>query len=215
MSSIYVAHLGDHRYRYVGQTATRFTARVSSHYSQAKAGNKQPIYNFLRKHGKRVVFEVIETTDDLDNREKFWIATLREQGHSLLNCTDGGSRGQVFSDETRAKMSLARSMQVRTPEHISALHAGRDAWMKSPEGREIMQSRMAGENNPNYGVPWTPERRRKTMAARTSRLSEDDVRAIRKSASEGVMLKTIAEQYEMNPATISRIISRQRWAHVD
>lgn len=215
MGVIYGVHLGDYKYRYVGQTRTRFSARVSSHWSQARAGNKQPIYNLLRKHGDRVVFEILERTDDLDDRERFWIATFKEQGHRLLNCTDGGGRGQVFSDETRAKMSAAQAAWTRTPEHLLSLHAGRDAWMRTPEGKEFLSSKVRGEKNPNYGKPWSAERRAKTMASRQTLLSSDDVRTIRARVAAGESQKKVAADYNLNPATVSKIISRQRWAHVE
>jgi len=90
---IYAAHTGDYNYRYVGKTSRTLKYRVSVHRSNArKRRTKMPVHAWLRKHHLRVQWDVLEacTPETLDSRECFWIATLREQGHDLLNCTEGG-----------------------------------------------------------------------------------------------------------------------------
>lgn len=54
----------------------------------------------------------------------------------------------------------------------------------------------------------------KGMDTHNSILTDDDVREIRRLLSQGLMKKTIAEMYNIDPSTISRINSGTRWAHV-
>ena len=51
-------------------------------------------------------------------------------------------------------------------------------------------------------------------AARSQRLTEDDVRTIRERWSAGELQRVIASDYGVSRPTISRIVSREGWAHV-
>lgn len=59
-----------------------------------------------------------------------------------------------------------------------------------------------------------PERRPRGEKVVTSRLSADDVKAIRESAQRGSMLKTLAGQFGVSSRTIGRVVRREAWAHV-
>lgn len=48
-----------------------------------------------------------------------------------------------------------------------------------------------------------------------SKLTEKDVTAIRRMASSGYTNKTIAEQFPVNSLTVSRVVRRLTWKHVD
>jgi uncharacterized protein (DUF433 family) len=47
-----------------------------------------------------------------------------------------------------------------------------------------------------------------------SRLTEDDIRTIRRRAASGETQSAIAEDYGLNRANISHIVSRKTWAHI-
>jgi len=47
-----------------------------------------------------------------------------------------------------------------------------------------------------------------------AKVTEDDVREIRKLVSGGMMMKDAAVIYQISPCAISNIIHRHRWAHV-
>jgi hypothetical protein len=46
------------------------------------------------------------------------------------------------------------------------------------------------------------------------KLTEDDVRAIRRRYSSGERGRALAREFAVNPATISEIVNRRKWAHV-
>lgn len=47
-----------------------------------------------------------------------------------------------------------------------------------------------------------------------AKLTENDVREIRRKAKSGAIQRHLAEEYNVDPMQISRIISRKRWAHI-
>ena len=48
-----------------------------------------------------------------------------------------------------------------------------------------------------------------------ARLSDDDVREIRRLAVGGVTQRDLAAQYGVDQSLISRIVTRRRWAHLE
>lgn len=48
----------------------------------------------------------------------------------------------------------------------------------------------------------------------TSKLTEQQVRDIRRRASLGAVQQRLCEEYGMSPAAISQIVNKHRWAHV-
>jgi len=99
--------------RYVGKTVQYLHERHKAHIRAAKAGKRLPVHYWLRKqlaNGKRLVISLIEYAgQDWAERERFWIAEYRRQGHRLLNLTDGGEglSGHVFSQTHRERISAA------------------------------------------------------------------------------------------------------------
>lgn len=49
---------------------------------------------------------------------------------------------------------------------------------------------------------------------RRTKLCEKDIKAIRKLERDGVKQKHIAEKFSISPGYVSRILSRDEWAHV-
>lgn len=88
--------------KYIGQTIRPVRARWSAH----KRDTRYPIGRAIAKYGKENFrFEILETVDsreELDEREIYWIRefnTIRPTGYNL---TEGG-KGVVPSEETREK----------------------------------------------------------------------------------------------------------------
>lgn len=48
-----------------------------------------------------------------------------------------------------------------------------------------------------------------------AKFGPDTVRKIRHLAAQGLMYKTIAQRFNVGPMCISRIVKRERWAHLD
>lgn len=78
--------------KYIGQTK-RLKRRIAQHNSFSNNLANRPVCQWITKlltNGEHPIFNIIEETHDLDDREKYWIKNLKKQGIKLLNMTDGG-----------------------------------------------------------------------------------------------------------------------------
>lgn len=82
---------------YIGQTVKTLTERISQHFSDAKRGRSQPLYEDIRKYDKEMftyrILETIEDKDKLDNLERFYIDKYLNEGKQLYNKEIGGRKG--------------------------------------------------------------------------------------------------------------------------
>ena len=79
--------------KYIGKTTKSVEERYRKHLYNHKEGNTH-LYNAMRKHGvENFSIEIIEHTQNLDEREKFWIYTLSPE----YNMTKGGDGGDTSS----------------------------------------------------------------------------------------------------------------------
>ncbi|MFT4211002.1 MAG: NUMOD3 domain-containing DNA-binding protein [Microbacterium sp.] len=130
----------------------------------AQNGKKTPFADWLRKHTDRegVYFESLELVmsddlEDLGRAEQRWITTLREDGHRLLNLTEGGlgPRGYVWTQPQRdaaASRARGRSTGVSrrgpdSPNWGRAIHSDEQKarWSEQRRGS------ITGASNPNFG----------------------------------------------------------------
>lgn len=77
-----------------------------------------------------LILEEVLETDDLSDRERWWISFGRSEGWPLTNLTEGGEglSGMVFSQEHRAKISASnkgRRLTEETKTKLSAVAKGR------------------------------------------------------------------------------------------
>ncbi|MFK4761730.1 NUMOD3 domain-containing DNA-binding protein [Microbacterium sp. ZW T5_45] len=151
-------------FRYVGITTKSVDVRRRQHLKLSRAGRKSPFYDWLRKHdgeSEEVYFQPMELVmgDDLEAlgaAEERWIAVLREEGHPLLNLSDGGlgPRGYVWTAEQRAAASERSHGRKRPdirsgPEHpMWGTHRSEELKAKWSAERKGMNS---GAKNPNFG----------------------------------------------------------------
>ncbi|MBR4642208.1 MAG: GIY-YIG nuclease family protein [Selenomonadaceae bacterium] len=158
---------------YVGQTRQKFGTRIRQHKCDSKKA-KVGIGAAIRKYDwENFSVEVLETcpVEKLNEREIFWIRELNSKSPNGYNLTDGGDTGSKISEESRARMSVAkkgkpskRKGKTLTEEHkakISATKKGTPAHNKgkhmSEAQKAILSAANKGENNPNYGKHRTPE----------------------------------------------------------
>ena len=136
---------------YVGQTID-----LDEREKQHIRDHKQVIDGAIDKYGEenfdRYIIDVGYSKEELDEREKYWIAYYDTfEGSKHYNCTEGGEGvgsgenhpryGKKHSDETKKKMSEANKgeknpMYGKTP---------RD------ETKKKLSKANKGENNPCYG----------------------------------------------------------------
>lgn len=124
--------------RYVGKTIKYLHERHKVHIRSAKAGKRLPVHYWLRKqlaNGRRLAISLIEYAgQDWAERERFWIAEYRRQGHQLLNLTAGGEglAGYAMPQEHRQKIADA----LTTRQHFSCLRCGAPFTRKANEVRK-------------------------------------------------------------------------------
>ncbi len=100
--------------RYVGQTS-KGSSRFRSHLYSSKT-KTYPICIFIKELidvNLSPIFEIQEyvSIDQLDDREKYWIAVYKQLGSDLLNLTQGGSsvRGYIMTEESKSRFRLKRA----------------------------------------------------------------------------------------------------------
>jgi len=76
---------------YIGKTTKTIDQRFKGHFYKHKDGNTY-LYKSMRKYGFDMFqIEMIEQTDDLNVRERFWISQLKPH----YNMTEGGEGGDT------------------------------------------------------------------------------------------------------------------------
>ena len=125
--------------KYVGQTTRSVEQRFKEHFHE-----KTYIGNAMRKHSMKnftiEVIETCETREQLNEREKFWIAELKCMSPSGYNLTEGGEGiiGWERTPEYYAKLSVANKGKNKG-RHLSAEH------------RAKLSEMERGEKNPFFG----------------------------------------------------------------
>jgi hypothetical protein len=197
----------DGELRYIGKTARSPARRLAQHISDARR-LRRPCHLFhwirsLLAVGKGPTLWLLEAdipVDDLNHREKEWIAACRVWDCRLVNATDGGegTSGCYPSAETRAKLSVARLGKPMPPEvcaKISATHSGRP---KSSEHKAKVSAGLRGKTLPPEtraklsvslkGRSKSAEHREKIGAAHRGRVKSPEHRAKLSAANTGKKL---------------------------
>ena len=147
---------------YVGQTTQSLKQRFGQH-----ARAKSYIGNAIRKYGREnFVCEIIEectTLEELDERERFWIAEFDCIYPKGYNRTPGGDSVRGGSPALNAKRSAAmkKVWATRSPDERSNMAKNREA-AKTPEERSATARKSAATRIANS----TPEERSATAIAR-------------------------------------------------
>lgn len=130
---------------YVGQTSKSIDARLSAHIKCAKRKVNRYLYDSMNHHGYDnfiiELIESVETKNEADEREKFWInhlTTLYPMGYNMTSGGGGGNtllayseeekkafyakqqesrKGYSHSEETRNKISESKTGQILSTEH--------------------------------------------------------------------------------------------------
>ena len=127
--------------RYVGKTAKSLQWRVAHHLRQARRmGRKHRSVNWLRgliKEGIRpqvIELERVESGEDWEEAERFWIEYMRFLGAKLLNMTLGGEGavGHKQTQEHKDKIAAA----LRTRKQCKCLLCGKLFWRKNNQVRK-------------------------------------------------------------------------------
>lgn len=128
-------HIFENEKRYTGQTSNTPERRLSEHMTESNLVSNTHKNNWLRILKNLNLTPIIHIEEecneiDADERETYWIAKLREDGHRLTNSTDGGrgcrgyKRSKESIDKQIARM-IGKSMSEETKEKIRAKKIGK------------------------------------------------------------------------------------------
>jgi group I intron endonuclease len=219
---------------YIGQTTRSLNGRVSSHMREARKGkrSKSAFHNALLKHGlgsfEIEVVENCDTIDQLNERERHWIATLKTICPSGYNIEEGGKHF-VMSEATRAKLR-GRKLSDETRHLISQINRNRSPeWNKKISDaakRRIptdnqRRALAAGCTRPRTAaeIEWL-----KGETNPRALLTDDQVREIRRLYSSNTSndrwahkeytQDRLARMFNVKQITISTFVTRKAWKHI-
>jgi len=132
--------------RYVGRSKYDTAGkRLKRHLWDAK-GRKKSLYkcqwiNSVQSAGGEIVATVLEfglSWEESCEREIFYIAKHKSEGHPLTNLTDGGEGvlGWIPSKETRDKISAGNLGKIHSAEHRAKIGVANRGKIVSAESRE-------------------------------------------------------------------------------
>lgn len=122
---------------YIGKTTKSIAVRLKEHKYRSKTGNTY-LHKAIRKYGEDQfsieLLESVQTNDDLNHREIYWIATLSPQ----YNMTKGGDGGDT-SNSPNYKSAIKKAHQNR-PRHKYATFGMKGKRQSSKFFESIKQS---------------------------------------------------------------------------
>lgn len=218
--------------RYVGRSSSGLE-RARNHMTPShieRGGRVHMWIKSLQLVGANPVVSVLEfllpgddINERLNDRERYWISTLRATGSNLMNHTDGGAGqlGRVLSLETRAKISATQTGKKRGPCSesrrlaISAARKGKpqpQQVIEALRGRKLsLESRQKISNN-RKGIFPTAEARAKMSAAKIGKSKSEKTR--RRMSEAQLAVWSNGRTLEHSADTKQKIseASRRMWA---
>ncbi len=178
--------------QYIGITSGTLRRRVNLHRSHANTGRSGAVYNAIRKYGSRgfsaKVPVVASDWERLCELEPNGIAAFGTMAPGGFNLTAGGEgfRGQSYTQEQRAKMSIARTGKGTGPRpHAQGWSHSAEAKRKISEagkGRKFTEETRAkigamkvGNTN-RTGQEVSAETREKIASAQRGRVFTEEHR---------------------------------------
>lgn len=162
---------------YIGQ-------HVATEFDKYYKGSGVLLTNAFKKYGKEnfecILLEAVETKEDLDAREAYWITTLNSRDKSIgYNITAGGEGtiGYQHTEEAKKKMSVAKKGKSLTEAHKKAIGL-------ASRGRKMSEESKAKLRATNSGRKVTEEARQKMHEAHQRNpkvFTEDYRRKLRES----------------------------------
>lgn len=149
------------------------------------------------------IIDAAVPVEQIDEAERFHIYMHLELGHDLTNGTAGGDGGAVTDPAALERIRAAHLGTKHSPETIEKMRASHRRIASDPKERERLRSISNGKPPVHVGE-----------ANNAAKLTEDQVREIRRLYGEGVSRKEIAEQFGTTYQNVWYIATRRAWAHV-
>jgi hypothetical protein len=189
-----------------------------------------------------IILESVSSENLLDEAEQRWITQLegltnirpgggQSRGWKMPPGSNSGARNPMYGVDRRELMvrigklrgpmsqenrsdAAERLVEFRkNPEwdkrRIEKLRESKN----TPEYKRSASQRMTGIGNPRYGKRLTVDESRALSISKTP-FTEKDIREIRRRKDSGDSQKEIANDYGVDPSTISRIANRSRFEWV-
>lgn len=210
-SKIYIYPLIDpftNEVRYIGKTCY-LKQRLQRQCCEKSNTYRCHWIQSLMAQGKRPIQEILEELEpdaDWQTSERKWIAYGRAQGWRLTNSTDGGDGVLNLSGESKERMLKTWKGRKHRPESLAKMSAASSAHRASAETRVKMSKAHTGREI-------TPEWR-ENLSQAVRKLTDDQVRDIRKMLKEGYTQKVIAAKYGVHKGTISHIYRNKFYTDV-
>lgn len=223
--------------RYIG-SAKCFRIRFRVHKGLLEKGKHHAphLQHAWSKHGEgSFEFRVIRFCEPecLIEFEQAAIDALKPEYNVCLKA--GSTFGRVHSAETRQKIAAKKvglKLPPRTPEHraqISQRHAGRQksqahaAALQAGRANRIYSEEQRAKVSQSLKLAYESglrsrvksEEHRQKIGRFYAKLSEEQVREIRRLRLAGVTCKKLAETFGSNAGTICEIASRKRYRWVE
>lgn len=188
--------------RYIGKAKCP-NKRLRAHIAEAKRGSafKDDWIRSLLRSGSEPALMALEHSNksEIDDAERFWIASLRAAGAKLMNVADGGDGG-ALPPKSRAKQAETLRRRYEDPEFRSMM----TEVVRRPEVRAKIAAAIRGRTH-------SAETRAKISAAGKGRKQSPETRAKIATKLRGLTKspETIAKLrgWKRSPETIAKMIA--------
>lgn len=200
---------------YVGSTTVGLRRRLRHHRSALNRGVHRNSYlqHAWDKYGEQAFIAEVLELDPLDvvACEQLWMDAM-QPAYNISRTADVVS-GYRFTAEQRARVSAALKGKPKSAEHRAHIWATRQV-------TDDMRELMAANGRKGRGRPKSAEHRMKIGAAQQgsanhgAKLTEDDVRQIKRRLSEGERGRHLAAEFGVAESVVSVIKHGKSWSHV-
>jgi hypothetical protein len=185
--------------RYIGKS-DRPRERLQNQMNERADTHRCHWLNELRSLGLRpeqVIIDAVPADTDWQVVERSYIAAAREAGYRLTNGTAGGDGVVDLSDESRARIRAAWVGRKHTPEALAKMSAASRGRRHTQEWREAQSRLFQGRTFP---LVW-----RRKISASLNKLTDDQVRDIRRRLAAGEKQRDIAARFGIHQGSVSNI----------
>jgi len=188
-----------HEIRYIGKSI-RPSQRLREHCIDKSNTHRARWIRKVIEDGKEPGIVILETMTDSacwQGAEIGWIAYGRELGWPLTNSTTGGDGVVNLCEESKERIRKAWIGRKHSPVSITRIGNASRGRVKTDAMKQVMRDKMKGRV---FTEEWL-----KKIAHSLNKLTDDQVREIRKMLSDNVSQYVIADMYGVHQGTISNI----------